>query len=62
MLYENDDSTPLVIGNLQNPVTMIRIPEEKRNLLSFNRSSFFQCFNTLKEAVQKGLRVPGEIL
>ncbi len=40
MLYENDDSTPLVIGNLQNPVTMIRIPEEKGDLLSFTRSSF----------------------
>ena len=40
MLYEEGSKEPFIVGNLQNSVTMIRVPEEEGELLSFTRSSF----------------------
>jgi hypothetical protein len=40
MLYKKGNTEPLVVGDLQNSVTMIRVQEGQEDLLSFTRSSF----------------------
>lgn len=41
ILYEKKDNIePLVVGSMDNPVTMIHVPDENGDFLSFTRSSF----------------------
>lgn len=40
ILYKEDGNNSLIVGNLENPVTMILVPGTESDLLSFTRSSF----------------------